>query len=77
MSYLGNWFVYLLKCVIKTAKICILLTNHLKVLKSVVKNAEIWQFVYVATKLPSCGSLNPRKKGVDKIALLIALFKTA
>ena len=58
------WYfvVFLLKSAIKTAKVCSLLTNSLKVLKSAIKTAKVWQFVYVATKLPSCGSLYPQKK---------------
>ena len=41
----------LLKSAIKTAKVCSLLSNPFRVLKNAVKTAEVWQFVYVATKL--------------------------
>ena len=61
VRHLCNLVFFLLKSAIKTAKVCSLLTNPPKVLKSAIKTAKVWQFVYVATKLPPCGSLYPRK----------------
>ena len=55
------FFFFLLKSAIKAAKVCSLLTNRLKVLKSVMKTAKVWQFSYMTTKLSSCGSLYPWK----------------
>ena len=80
VRHLCNLVFFLLKSAIKTAKVCSLLTNPPKVLKSAIKTAKVWQFVYVATKLPPCGSLYPRKKVWIKLprsAVLMALFKTA
>ena len=69
-------YFFLLKSGIKTVKVCSLLTNPPEMLKSAIKTAKVWQFVYVATKLPPCGSFYTRKT-VQRLALLMALFKTA
>ena len=45
--------------IIKPANVCSLLTNPLKVLKSAIGTANVCQFVYMATKMPFCGSLYP------------------
>ena len=55
-------------------------TALFNMLKSAIKTAKVWQFVDVATKLLTCCSFYPRKKGWIKLprsALLMALLKTA
>ena len=55
-----------------------MLTNPPEMLKSAIKTAKVWQFVYVATKLQRSGSLYPRKKvwlKLPRLAVLIELFK--
>ena len=48
----------------KVPNIYSLLSIQLKVLKSGMKVANVWQFVSVATKLPSCGvSMKTAKVG--------------
>ena len=60
--------IFLLQSAIKSAKVSGLLTNPLEMLKSAIKSAKDWQFVYMATRLQSFGSLYSRKKSVDKTA---------
>ena len=71
-----NWiWLYIAEKCFQTANDCnSLITNSLKMLKSAIKRSIVWQFVFVATEMSSCGCLYPRKSMVRNSNVVCFLF---